>query len=408
MKTDFNFTPDFFEFEEDQHDYLFGNLRDLYCRYSIDKWKGKLEKLTNLVTNREYATKLNKDDVTPFISEIKNIIEEVWFVLLKRDRMEYEHEYLGIEWKSNPYALKKSNIHETDKYRTSFKRVFKGKVTLLSSREVRDFFLVFEDFFKQLDVMSWLRLLDKWNIYASSGDGGITEEGYDYTPHETCRQLQRLMEACYLMDNFAMAPRFYPPNSHLFDIDYMILECYSETYNGYNPFLLLASLFTIYDLPELKKEFSYWMHCAKNKEEIYTENEPASLLWLHSNIVELYEIAWLILYTPKMPEHFLNPAKMDDDFDIREVNFKIETYSYLSTEEQNNPKKALRDFYKKKSGFHFQRMTLKDALYHALQTKYDYYSIERFEELELNTNRIMEILYALNREFINSGCKEKK
>ena len=407
MNTDFNFIPDSFEFEEDQHEYLFNKLRGQYCRHSIYEWKRKLEELTNVIIDCDDGAKLTKNDMKPFISEIKNIIEEAWCVLVKRDKIGFEHEYLGIEWKSNPYALKKVDVPETHQYRTSFRRVLEDKVTLLSAREVRNFLLVFEDFFKQLDVVNWLRLLDKWNEYSSSG-GRIMGDGYDCTPLETARQLQRLMEACHLMDDFVMAPRFYPPNSHLFDTDFMILECYTETYNGYNPFLLLAQLYSRYNLTELKEEFSHWMYCAKNKEEIYNQNEPARLIILHSSIIKLYEIGWLILYTPKMPKHFLKPTKMDEDFDIGEVNFNEEPYSHLNEEEQNDPKNALHGFYSMYNLLRYQRLTLKSALYYALQTKHEYYSIERFEEVELKTNKIMEILYVLNREFIISNYQDKK
>jgi len=53
-------------------------------------------------------------------------------------------------------------------------------------------------------------------------------------------------------------------------------------------------------------------------------------------------------------------------------------------------------------------MTLEDALFHALQTKNQYYNIKCFEDLESRINKLMEILYALNREFVNSSLVEKK
>ncbi|MDF2518272.1 MAG: hypothetical protein K0R59_3568 [Sphingobacterium sp.] len=401
MNTDFNFLPDSFEDERDKIDYLFCYLRRLYRQHSLVEWKKGIEELAQVVSNNYCESHLVEQDFLPFVSEIKKIIEEAWCVLQKRNRMEFKHEYLGIEWKQNPYALKKKNISEDHQYRTSFKRQFQNKITMINEYECRDFFLVFDDFFNQLDVINWLKLMDKWAEFSVRGKGLISE-CYDYTPNETSRHLQRLFEACYLMDDFVFCPRFYPPNSELFRIDYMMLNCYSETFNGYNPFLLLAYLFTEYELSELKNSFSYWMYCAKIQTEVYKNDEPATLLGLYKDIGQLLEIGWLILYTKDMPEHWLDPARMDSDFDMTKVNIKEEVLTFLSREEQCNPRKSLHNFYKANSWFHYQRMTLEDALFYALQTKNLYYNIERFEKLESSINKLMEILYALNREFMNS------
>ncbi|QIH32494.1 hypothetical protein [Sphingobacterium sp. DR205] len=407
MNTDFNFIPESFEDEEDKMDYLFGHLRWLYGQHSLVEWKKKIEELVQVISNNYCEAHLVEKDFSPFVSEIKKIIEEAWCVLQKSNRMEFKHEYLGIEWKPNPYALKKKNISEHHQYRTSFKRQFQNKITLINEYECRDFFLVFDDFFNQLDVINWLKLMDKWAEF-SLGGKGLISECYDYTPHQTSHHLQRLFEACYLMDDFVFCPGFYPPNSQLFHIDYMMLNCYSETYDGYNPFLLLAYLFTGYELSELKNSFSYWMYCAKNQTEIYSKDEPGTLLGLYKSIGELLEIGWLILHTLDMPEHWLDPARMDSDFDITKVNIKEEVLTFLSREEQRNLRKSLHNFYKANSWFHYQRMTLEDALYYALQTKHQYYNIEHFEKLESNINKLMEILYALNREFMNSKLVEEK
>ncbi|ULT23044.1 hypothetical protein KUH03_27880 [Sphingobacterium sp. E70] len=109
-----------------------------------------------------------------------------------------------------------------------------------------------------------------------------------------------------------------------------------------------------------------------------------------------------------MPEHWLDPARMDSEFDITKVNIKEEVLTFLSKEEQSNLRKSLHNFYKANDWFHYRRMTLEDALYYALQTKGQYYSIEHFEKLESSINKLMEILYALNREFMNSNLVEEK
>lgn len=179
-----------------------------------------------------------------------------------------------------------------------------------------------------------------------------------------------------------------------------MLKLYSETYDGFNPYLQLSWIFTEYSLPEMKDDFLHWMDCAKTKEKIYTQDEPATLISLSSNVIKLLEIGWLILYTPEMPKHWLHPATFDPDQDKDiQVNIQEELLSFLSKKEQHMPDKSLRKFYKKHSWYHYQRMCLNEALYYALHTKSEYYNVRIFDELEQTMCKLMEILYLINRRF---------
>lgn len=398
MNTDFNFDFTTSGDENDHLDYLLDALIRKYNRYSLHEWKVGLSRMKQAVVTDSYESReTNCNYFNEWVPAVKEIIEEAWLVLEKRRYTRFEHEYIGMRWENNPYAFKTDDIRESNLFRTSYLRAHQEKITVLSEEETRNFFLVLEDFFQQLDVVSWLRLMDKWLEFSLLPDS-ISASGYDSTPLETYHQVMKLIEACYLMEDFRFAPGFYPPNIHLFTIDNMMLELYSETYDGYNPYLLLSYVFERYSLSGLKNDFSYWMKCAKNKDEIYAKDEPEELLALHSNIVQLLEIGWLILYTQEMPKHWLNPETFSSDFDVNQVNIEEEVYTHLKGKERKNPGKALRKFYKKHNWYHYQRMTLEDALYLALQTKRAHYSDDILPRLEDEINKLMEILYALNRE----------
>lgn len=401
MNTDFHFKLSCMEEEEDQLGLLLGELRGAYRAYTFHEWSSELWKMTLAASADMYNENTEnqpEQDFRDFVSKLKELVKAAWNALQLKKRSDFKHEYLGMVWKANPYAIVEEKLHDVDRYRTSYLRGHNGKITSLTQDEVRDFFLVFESFFQQLDIIAWLKLLDIWLDYSKS-KSSIVSDGYDYAPLETHRQLLRLVEGCYLADDFGFCPTYYPPNNHFFYRDYTMLELYSETYDGYNPFLQLRWIFTEYSLLELREAFLHWMDCAKNKEKIYTQNEPATLILLCSNMCKLLEIGWLILHTQEMPQHWLHPKTFDPDGENSQVNIQEESCVYLNKKEQLNLEKALRKFYKKHSWYHYQRMKLNDALYHALYTKEKYYQIEIFNKLEKSMGKLMEILYLVNREF---------
>lgn len=341
-------------------------------------------------------------DYSQTISGLKELVEEAWTALKLKQKINFQHEYLAMAWKANPYGIKDKKLRQ---HHTSHLLNHSGKVTVLGRNEVSDFFLVFEDFFQQLDIINWLKLLDYWLEFAEK-EPSIVESGHDYLPMETYMQLLRLIEACYLADDFGFCQGYYPPNSNLFYVDYTMQELYSETYDGYNPFLQLSWIFNEYSLTALKEAFCYWMDCAKNKEKVYALNEPAQLVLLHSDVVKLLEIGWLLLYTEEMPEHWLDPKLFTSDSEFSQIHIQEEEYSELSNKEKRKPKKALINYYSKHSWYHYQRMVLNDALYYALQSKTEHHNVHVFIELEKSINKLIEILYLINQKFHTQNLKE--
>lgn len=406
MNTHFHFDFTTIEEEENRLDYLVGDLRHKYSKFNLSTWKEQLQELFNAVISDTHDGKENADEgFGYFIVQLKELVEAAWTCEQMRKRFDYKHEYLSIPWKINPLGLPLNKLSEGNRFLTSHLQMHDGKISVLSRREVGNFFLVFDRFFQKLDVVNWGKLLDLWHKFGESGSS-IVCDGYDYEPQETYLQLQRLIEACCLAESFGFCPSYYPPNSHLFYRDNVMLELYSETYDGYNPYLQLSWIFTEYSLPKMREDFLQWMDCAKNKEKIYKQDEPATLMSLCSDVIKLLEIGWLILYTPEMPEHWLHPNTFGSDNDQSAVNTQEESLSFLSKKEQRNPGKALRKFYKKNSWYHYQRMSLNDALYYALHTKAEYYNVEIFAKLEQTISKLMETLYLVNQQF-HVGLEEQ-
>jgi hypothetical protein len=406
MNTDFHFDITTIKDEYERVSFLLGKLCRAYRTFDIADWKEQLWKLTVAASSdtHEYNTG-EQIDFNTIVSGLKGLVEEAWAAMQVKERFSFQHEFLSMPWKVNPYAIKIEKFNDTKRYYTSYLREHSGKITVLSRSEINDFFLVFEGFFRQLDVISWLKLLDTWLKFAET-DSSIICSGFDYAPLETYLQLLRLIEACYLADEFGFSSGYYPPNNYLFDRDYMMQELYSETYDGYNPFLQLTWIFCDYSLPELKKAFHHWMDCAKNKEKIYSSNEPAQLLSLHSDVVKLLEIGWLLIYTEEMPQHWLNPETFDPDNEYSQIHIQEEECVTVSDKEKYSPNKALKKYYKKHSWYHYQRMNLNDALHYALQSKTEYYDVDIFIDLEKSISKLIEILYLINQEF-HSGLKNE-
>src|SRR5690606_25357233 len=359
------FHYDFTTIEDEAHqlDFLLGGLKETYEKFDSYGWRQQLWKLTIAVTSVSNSREVDVEtDFGFFVSALKQLIEEAWMVLETRNDVGFQHQYLSLNWVRNPYTSRMSLLDRENRYRISYFSRHAGQVTVLSLAESRNFFLVFEDFFQQLDVIRWMKLLDVWFEFATR-DETIVSGGYDYSPLETYGQLLRLVEACYLVDNFRAEPSFYPPNEHLFDRDHVMLELDVETDDCYNPFMQLSRLFIESTLPEMRNSLAHWMDFAKHQEKLYAQNEPATLILLHSNMCKLLEIGWLISHTEEMPAYWLDRGKFDPDGNQGLINVAEEDCLFLSSKEKQSPKIALKSFYTKNLWFHDLRVDLKDALY---------------------------------------------
>lgn len=179
MNTHFHFDFTTIEDQDDRLDYLIGDLRHKYSKLSLRNWKEQLQELFNEVISDNCETKQKANvDFERFVTSLKELIEAAWVCGKMKERCDYEHEYLSIQWKTNPLSLPLNKFSEKDRFLTSHLQIHKGKVTALSREEVGNFFLVFDRFFQKLDVVSWVKLIDLWQEFGES-DSSVVCNGYD-------------------------------------------------------------------------------------------------------------------------------------------------------------------------------------------------------------------------------------
>src|SRR5690606_23773353 len=97
----------------------------------------------------------------------------------------------------------------------------------------------FKNFFAEMDLSSWLNLLDDWKSCLQD-DESLFELIVDYTPLKTYKKLRTLHEACII--SYYWAETDYPPPNHHLIVDYLSSD-YVDGYRYASPFEWIGSVF---------------------------------------------------------------------------------------------------------------------------------------------------------------------
>src|SRR5690606_29098926 len=125
-----------------------------------------------------------------------------------KKRLKFKDDWIDIKWLPNPYRCLKKYRSKDDEKHNHYLAHFEDSFTKLSREESQDFSMAFKNFFFEMDLSSWLNLIDDWKTCLLSNET-LFDWAVDYTPLTTYEQLLKLYEACLI--SYHWASYSYPP-----------------------------------------------------------------------------------------------------------------------------------------------------------------------------------------------------
>lgn len=269
---------------------------------TYESFKKKLWDVLVILTSQNNTGETKEEYIIEHLDDIILMIKGCHYFLHHKKRLKYEEDWIDIRWLPNPYRC-------LEKYRTRYDEKlnyhlahFDYNFTQLTREEIQNFVVAFEGFFSEMDLSSWLNLLDDWKRCVNENES-IFESGGDYTPLKTFEKLLKLREACYVAYHWA-AIEYPPPNKHLY-VDFLHTEYHS--YKDANPLESIQSVLYEVNYHDFREDIlllysGYSFHEMESQMDVIT---------LRHNLRWLLNTAWLLLQTDYFPEDWLSPDKID-------------------------------------------------------------------------------------------------
>lgn len=279
---------------------LKGGISDAICHDNFESFRKELWHLLVLITSRVFIDGRERDEqrLTKTLDKVILMVKGSHYFLHHKKRLIFGNDRIDIKWYRNPYRSLKKYRPKDDPKLNHHLAHFEERITQLTRKESRNFTLAFENFFSEMDISSWLNLLDDWKSCVRQGDS-LPEYGADCAPLTTYEKVLSLYEACILSYHWANNT-YPPPNRHL--IEYY-LQIEQGRYQYTNPFEMLNSCFFEIKhgkLREIIKEI-YQKNNTEQKDIIKNANEVRHVLR------DLIQIGWLLLQTDYFPENWVKP-----------------------------------------------------------------------------------------------------
>lgn len=276
---------------------LEGGIYDSYEYLSYDSFKDSLWRLFECLTSRSIKTEVDIEQSKMTLRKLIQMVKGVHYFLYHKNKLGYKEEWIDINWLVNPYRCIKKYRDKDDFLLNHHLAHFEENFTELSREEAQNFELSFENFFKIMDLSSWLNLFDDFIACLEEGESLFDWMG-DSTPLKTYKELLKLSEACLVSIHWANLS--YPsPNLHLYKNVTKINDvAYCET----NPIDMISTIFCNCTYAELNE----------NILKIYDSNNSSSSLTVKLDefrfcLRYILQTGWLLLQTDYWPETWLKP-----------------------------------------------------------------------------------------------------
>ncbi|UZJ63714.1 hypothetical protein OKW96_14880 [Sphingobacterium sp. KU25419] len=266
-----------------------------------DNYESFNEKLWNLLvamTSRNDKDDKEKTKLTGTLDTLILMVKGCHYFLHHKKRLKFKEDWIDIKWLPNPYRCLKKYRSKDDQKHNHYLAHFEDPFTKLSREESQNFSMAFENFFFEMDLSSWLNLLDDWKSCLLS-DEILFEWEVDYAPLKTYEHLLKLYEACLVSYHWAEYS-YPPPNRHL------LTDFLASFYDGYryaNPLETIDAIFGNESYENLRQGIiELYKGCSHKRKglNIKTCNLSTSIKWL-------LETGWLLLQTDFYPEDWLDP-----------------------------------------------------------------------------------------------------
>ncbi|MFI2742197.1 hypothetical protein ACG2LH_05620 [Zhouia sp. PK063] len=314
----------------------------IFESFRYDTFKSFNDKVWLLIVALTSRRKKSVEEKQQLISTLENLILMVkgcHYFLHHKKRLNFKEEWIDIKWRKNPYRCIKKYRSEEDKKRNHHLAYFQEPLSRLSRAEAQNFTIAFKNFFAEMDLSSWLSLLDDWKSCLQD-DENVFDLMVDNAPLKTYEKLITLYEACIV--SYHWAEFDYPPPNHHLIMDYLSWG-FENGYAGANPFDIIGNIFYEKNYLDIRRSILelYALYPDKKKGLIIEAND------LRFTLTMLLETAWLLLQTDYFPENWLNPDSFHMLYcPIPEAELKHHwTPQSLSYRERENLRKTLSRLY---------------------------------------------------------------
>jgi len=270
---------------------------------TYESFKKKLWDILVILTSQNNTEETKKEYIIDHLDNIVLMVKGCHYFLHHKKRLKYEEDWIDIQWLPNPYrCLEKYRPSEDEKLNHHVAH-FDYNFTQLTREESQNFVIAFENFFSEMDLSSWLNLLDDWKRCINEKES-IFESGGEYAPLKTYEQLLKLREACYVAYHW-VAISYPPPNKHLI-VDYLGSD-YINGYQSANPFEMTGEVFYEQSYSNIRQSILYLYpicRCERGTIVLTTRDLRYVLRWL-------LQAGWMFLQIDYFPENWLDPDKID-------------------------------------------------------------------------------------------------
>lgn len=281
---------------------LEGGVVQFFEQTNFSVFNKSLWQLLVAVTSVKDISKGKKKSLLRTLEQIKLMVNGCNYFLHHKERWNYKENWRDRTWCKNPYrCLKKYRTKEDEKLNHHLSS-FKEPLSLLTRKEAQDFILAFKNFFAEMDLSSWLKLLDDWEFCLTNNQSLFICT--DYAPLKTYEKLRKLNEACVIcFEQTTM--RSLPPNHHLI-VDYLSWGYADNYYASANPFEIIGDVFHGQGHEDVRN-YIFDLFPKEPKERKLSAKELRNIRY---TLTSLLISGWLLLQTDYYPEVWLDPNEM--------------------------------------------------------------------------------------------------
>lgn len=309
--------------------------------FQYDTFESFNEKLWQLLIAMTSCSKKEDKEKTRLTETIDNLILMVkgcHYFLHHKKRLDFKEDWIDIKWLRNPYRCLEKYRSDDDSKLNHHLAHFKESFSNLTREEAQDFTLAFKNFFAEMDLSSWLNLLNDWKA-CLEGNESLFDWRVDFAPLKTYERLLTLHEACIIGYHWAEMD-YPPPNRHLIE-DYLSSE-YVNGYHSASPFEMIGDIFYEKNYSDIRQsilELYAICSCKRKGIDLKAIDLRSALRWL-------LETGWLLLQTDYFPEDWLDPNSVNFlRCPIPEKQAKYWKPKSLSGKEQKKLRKTLSKLY---------------------------------------------------------------
>ena len=281
---------------------LDGGIFESFRYDTFESFNDKLWQLIVALTSRRNRSVEEKQQLTSTLDNVVLMVKGCHYFLHHKKRLKFKEEWIDIKWLKNPYRCIKKYRSKEDKKLNHHLAHFQESFLMLSREEAQNFTIAFKNFFAEMDLCSWINLLDDWKSCLQD-DESLFEFIVDYAPLKTYEKLKRLHEAC-IVSYYWAEYSYRPPNHHLI-VDYLSSD-YVDGYGSASPYEMASCLFYDKNYADIRQDILdlYPLSPCKKKElKLEVNDLRYTLRWL-------LETGWLFLQTDYFPEDWLDPDRI--------------------------------------------------------------------------------------------------